>query len=384
MPARRPARVTIAQAIVPHYRLALFELLHERLAHEGVELQVVYGDPNREQAAKGDLVELPAPAGLKVRNLWLAGKLLHQPVLRQMMGADLAILPNAAGYLPNYLFWLAARRSTPKLGFWVYHTRQRMQDGTLKEAVSRRMMRRGDWWFAYTGGTRDYLLMNGASEERITVLNNSVDVTAFRAALASVHEADLEQFAARHGIPRGAPVALFCGGLHRDKRLEFLFEAVRLIHERCPDFRLIVVGDGSCRDVVQRAATGDPRIRYLGTAFGREKALCFRLAEVFVCPGLVGLGILDAFAAGLPLVTTDLPIHSPEIDYLRHGINGWVTAHDPRVYADAAVMLLTSQVRLRSLGQAALADAAHYSIEGMAQRFSQGIRACLACTSACS
>src|SRR2546430_7127029 len=33
--------------------------------------------------------------------------------------------------------------------------------------------------------------------------------------------------------------------------------------------------------------------------------------------GRVGLVILDAFAAGLPLVATDLTFHGPEFEYLR-------------------------------------------------------------------
>ena len=240
------------------------------------------------------------------------------------------------------------------------------------------MMRRGDWWFAYTRGTRDYLLQQGGCEERITVLDNSVDVAAFRADLESVGADELQAYAQRHGISPAAPVGLFCGGLHRGKRLEFLFESLRLVHQQRPDFQLIVVGDGSCRDVVARAAAREPRIRYLGALFGREKARCFLLSRVFLCPGLVGLGIQEAFAAGLPLLTTDIPNHGPEIDYLRPGINGLRTDDDPRAYAQAVTELLGNEERLTSLGGAAREDARHYSIDGMAERFCQGIRSCLA------
>jgi glycosyltransferase involved in cell wall biosynthesis len=375
-PAR--ARVVLVQEVVPHYRARLFEAMHLRLADEGIGLKVVYGNPNAEQAAKNDLVDLPPHVGLKVSNVWLTRRMLYQPVLAQLLRADVAILPNAAAYLPNWLLFLRGRRRLPRIGFLAYHTQQRVLDDSLKEAVSRRMMRRGDWWFAYTRGTRDYLLGQGADEERITVLDNSVDVAAFRADLESVGAEELQAFAHRHGIDAAAPVGLFCGGLHRSKRLEFLFESLRLVHQQRPDFQLIVVGDGSCRDVVVRAAAREPRIRHLGALFGREKAPCFLLSRLFLCPGLVGLGIQEAFAAGLPLLTTDIPIHSPEIDYLRPGINGLLTDDDPRAYAQAVTQLLGNEERLKSLGDAARDDARHYSVDGMAERFCQGIRSCLA------
>ena len=53
---------------------------------EGVELKVVYGNPNVEQAAKNDLVDLPARFGLKVTNFWLTRRMLYQPVLAQLLG----------------------------------------------------------------------------------------------------------------------------------------------------------------------------------------------------------------------------------------------------------------------------------------------------------
>lgn len=377
-PTSARARVVLVQEVVPHYRARLFEAMHERLADDGVELKVVYGRPNAEQAQKNDLVELPPHVGLKVTNVWLTRRMLYQPVLAPLLRADLAILPNAAAYLPNYLLFLRSLRRRPRVAFLVYHTRQRVLDDSLKEAVSRRMLRRGDWWFGYTRGTRDYLLGQGACDERITVLDNSVDVAGFRAELDSVSADELNAFAQRHGISTTAPVGLFCGGLHRGKRLEFLFQALRLIHQQRPDFQLIVVGDGSCSDVVLRAAAREPRIRYLGPQFGRAKAPCFLLSRLFLCPGLVGLGIQEAFAAGLPLLTTDIPIHSPEIDYLRPGCNGLLTEDDPRAYAQAVIDLLGDEERWQSLRATALDDARQYSIEGMAERFCRGIRACLA------
>jgi glycosyltransferase involved in cell wall biosynthesis len=378
MNAPFPTRVVVAIRLLPHYRLTLFENMYARLEKEGVSLRVIYGTPDREHAAKHDLVELPAPIGTKVRSTWLTSdQILYQPVLGEMLKANLVIVINGVSYIPTYLYLMKRKPQAQKLGFWVYHTQQWSEAKSVKEKLRRRLMRRGDWWFAYTNSSRDYLVDNGIQAERITTLDNSIDTRAFRDDLASISEDDLKVFAAAHGIPREAPVGVFCGGLHRRKRLEFLFTALQRIHKQCPEFRLIVIGDGSCREIVLHRAAQDARILYLGPDFGRLKAYSFRLSRVVLCPGLVGLGILDAFVAGLPLVTTELPIHSPEISYLHPGMNGLMTPFEPGAYADAIVDLLGSQEQWQYLHAAALKDSHLYSIEHMAENFSLGILNCL-------
>ncbi len=372
------ARVLIVQAIVPHYRFKLYELLYQHLLRNCIELQIAYGMPNTQQAAKHDFVDLPEPVGLKVNNYWFwGGKVLYQPILWRMLSVDLVIVLNANGHLLNYPVSVAALLGHPKLAYWVWWKKLRTGEKSIPERLRRQLTRAGQWWFAYTAGIRDYLLLDGMPNEQITTLNNSMDVVGFREALAAVTAVELHEFAKVNHIPIDAPIAVFCGGLYGDKRLEFLFEAVKLIHAGQPDFHLLVIGDGVMRDLVLQAANEDYRIHYFGPSFGKEKALCFRLSKLFLCPGLVGLAILDAFAAGLPMITTDIPVHSPEIEYLNDGVNGLLITDDIRTYADEIVSLLREEYRLQSLSSGALISAQQYSIESMAERFAEGIMSCL-------
>src|SRR5439155_20640401 len=63
-------------------------------------------------------------------------------------------------------------------------------------------------------------------------------------------------------------------------------------------------------------------IKYIGPKFDQEKVPYFMLSKLFLMPGVVGLAVLDAFALAVPLVTTAVPGHGPEIDYLDDGTNG--------------------------------------------------------------
>jgi glycosyltransferase involved in cell wall biosynthesis len=128
---------------------------------------------------------------------------------------------------------------------------------------------------------------------------------------------------------------------------------------------------------VQRVATRDRFIHFLGPRIGREKALLFKMADVFLLPGAVGLAILDSFAAGLPLLTTELPDHGPEISYLSPGSNGLITPHDPQSYADATIDLLRSPQKLARLRNGAIASSSLHSIENMVANFRSGILDCL-------
>ena len=94
-------------------------------------------------------------------------------------------------------------------------------------------------------------------------------------------------------------------------------------------------------------------------------------------PGLVGLGILDSFALGVPLITTDIPVHSPEIDYLENEINGIMTKHDVVEYANAVVHLLSDQDKYQSIKSSALLSSEEYTIENMVNNFYNGILAAL-------
>jgi hypothetical protein len=76
------------------------------------------------------------------------------------------------------------------------------------------------------------------------------------------------------------------------------------------------MGNGPERAWLKQAIAGQPWIHYVGSKYGREGALFYKIANVFLLAGRAGLAVVDSFAAGLPLIATELPTHPPEVGYL--------------------------------------------------------------------
>ena len=366
--------VVIVQRHLAHYRVPLLSLLRDLLHADGVRLRLLHGDPTATEAMKRDEGYLDWAEHLETR-YFLDGRLCWQPFGAQTRNADLVIVTQENRLLYNlWAMFVGRSRGHPRrVAFWGHGANfQAVNPEGWREHIKRRLIRKVDWWFAYTQLSTDVVRNAGFPAERITTLENAIDTRALAEQLGAVTRAELDTARARLNLS-GARVGLFLGSLYDLKRLPFLFEACERVIRQVPSFCLLVSGDGPRRPLLEEAARTRPWLRILGMQLGRDKAVVLRLAEVMLNPGLVGLGILDAFTAGVPMVTTDCRIHSPEISYLRSGENG-VMAHDcVEDFSTAVVALLNNEAERRRLGANGHAAAMHYTIENMAQRFRAGI-----------
>ncbi|MCQ8183167.1 glycosyltransferase family 4 protein [Methylomonas sp. SURF-1] len=368
-------KILIFQPMLKQYRMPLFELMGEMLGQSGHELRVVCGTPPVHERNKGDNVLVSSGYCVVDHSLWLfSGKLHILPsAVRHIVWADFVITEQANKHFHNYLLMLMHWLGCKRFAYWGHGQNRQGDPHSFRERIKKILSTQVDWWFAYTSGVAEYIAGLGYPKAKITILNNSIDTSCFKEDLAAHSGGAVDDLKVRLKIPRSARVGLYCGGLYSDKKLRFLLDAAIAVKEVKSDFILLVVGDGVDRKLVEDYSRQYEFIKYLGPLFGADKALIFRVAEVFLCPGLVGLAILDAFSAGLPLLTTDIPNHSPEIEYLEHGINGMITAPDIKVYSAAVCQCFGDGALLSVLKKGALESSARFSIENMASNFVDGI-----------
>jgi glycosyltransferase involved in cell wall biosynthesis len=369
--------VCIVQSLMKRYRVPFFDRLHLRLLANGVTLRVLYSDPPDDEQGKRDHAELDAGYGHKVRARWIARRALWQHAWGELSQADLVIVEHANKCLLNYPLLALSLLELKCVAFWG-HGRDRQRDPRAPlERWKRLTLPLADWWFAYTDGTARYLAQSGVSPARITTVQNCVDTSSLRAELDDIAADERDAFRRALGVAPGAKVALFCGALYRAKRVDRLLLAADRARAALPGFTLLVVGDGPEARRVALAAAERPWLRWLGPRFGRDKALAFRAADLLANPGVVGAVALDALTAGLPLVTSDVRGHGPELEYLTDGVDSVVTRDDDAAYAAGLIALAADDARRARLAAAARAAAGRYSLDAMVDRFSGGVLAAL-------
>lgn len=366
--------VLFVTEILTHYRAPFHERVRKHLSENGIKYRLAYSLPPEREAKKKDDVlldwaeEVPntRPAG---------GGLCFQHIFGKLQGADLVIIGQENSLLHNYVLQVWRLVGGPRLGFFGHgrNFQARNPDGPA-ERFKRFWIDKVDWWFAYTPRSADVVARSGFSRDRITVFNNSIDTSSISSQLAALDPS--EQSGLCDALVEGSEhVGVFVGGMYPDKRLAFLIEAAVRIREKVPDFHLLLIGAGEDAGLAEQAAADHEWIHYLGPKFGQEKTALVSLGNVFLMPGLVGLGVLDSFAYGTPMVTTDVSYHSPEIDYLEDGVNGVIVkqSDDPVAYAEAVAKVLTDRDHREALKEGGHEALEQYSIEAMAARFAEGV-----------
>ena len=156
------------------------------------------------------------------------------------------------------------------------------------------------------------------------------------------------------GLPPEAKLAVMVGRLDEGQYLkEAIWNAdlVRILHE---DFRLVIIGDGPCRQAGERFARGATEagvIQFVGNQPNITPWL--QAADVVWCPSCsVGLStpMVEAMQLAKPIVATASPGREPIID---SGVNGYVAEYNDRAaWAKATDRLLSSYTHAEEVGQA--------------------------------
>ena len=154
----------------------------------------------------------------------------------------------------------------------------------------------------------------------------------------------------------GRPMLLFAGRLIAAKGLFDLLNAMPRILQ-CVDCQLLIAGDGPEAAEVHARVTKlgiEEHVTVAGYLVGRQLAVAYRTAQIFVLPTFFGEGfptvIAEAMGAGLPVVTTCI---RGVADCLEEGINAlFVIPRDPAGLAETLIRLLNDAPLRRSMALA--------------------------------
>lgn len=336
------------QPSIPAYRVPLFSALSSVV--DGRLVVVHFG-------VDASPLGVPYRAIKMERDIWVFPSRLA--TLRSLIAeSDAVIAVFDLHYWDVILATLTCRCRARRL-FWGHGLGRRKLGRMVRTLIARA----SDGIIVYGDKGRRELLNAGLSSQRVILARNTMWVERSRNTSADEK---------RH--------FLFVGRLQRRKRLDMLIHAYHLYRRQAAlnALDLVIVGDGSQRasleEQVQRLGLA-ARVHFAG-AITDECVLenIFAGALAYISPGDVGLGVLHAFAYGVPVVTCNVGRHGPEIENLSDEKNGLLVDLCADAIATSLSRLATGRAWAAALGDAAYR---HYQDAASPERMLAGFTSAL-------
>ena len=202
-----------------------------------------------------------------------------------------------------------------------------------------RLLKRADRIIAVSREITSQLRENGFHPSIIQEIPNGVDTCQFTPGESP--------------LPSSERLILYVGRLDPLKGLDDLIRAFRKVHERYPEARLVLVGEGEVESNLMHLAR-ELKISDQVSFEGLQEDVKSYLgkSEIFAFPSLTeGLSnvLLEAMACGLPVVATRI---GGNMELVEHGVNGiLINPGDPEGLSEAIITLLADPEQSRQMGR---------------------------------
>jgi glycosyltransferase involved in cell wall biosynthesis len=217
------------------------------------------------------------------------------------------------------------------------------------------------------------LLRWGIPREVIQYVPNGIDRSEFLR-----RKGDSKALRQKLGVPQEAIVVLCVGELRRGKGVENLLEAWRIVQMRAEKpVWAIVVGDGALRDQLVSMSLDLCNIVFTGSIPRDDLLSAYEESDLFVMPSEGGEGmptvLLEAMAAGLPVVATKIPgnIEVSDSEFAK-----LVNPGDSQQLAFALLDMIHDLASLRQMGRKARLFSRKYDWRIIASRIAEVYESC--------
>jgi len=193
-------------------------------------------------------------------------------------------------------------------------------------------------------------------------------------------EVDLNNVRKESGFLSQDRIMLYVGQLNERKGLPYLIKAMKIVHEKIKDVRLVIIGQGSeeksLREMVSQNRLSEV-VHFLGVRQHRAVLAYMNLADIFVLPSLeeaFGIVLVEAMSQGLPIVATRVQ----GIPYIvKDGINGFlVPSSNDTLLAEKIIFLIEHRNIAREIGEKNRKDSLRFHWNHLVDQYIQ-IYSCL-------
>ena len=177
-------------------------------------------------------------------------------------------------------------------------------------------------------------------------------------------------------IPKGdyglgdTPTLVHIGRFNEQKNHDLLLRAFQMVHQRFPQCRLQLLGDGELREATEKLAEElgiKDCVSFLGSQSNVYPYLA--QADVFLLPSKyegMPMTLIEAMGTGLPIVASAV---GGVPDMLTDGESGLLVPCEAEAVSQAVIRLLESQALRETLGQNALKESSRFSANHMAKQY---------------
>jgi glycosyltransferase involved in cell wall biosynthesis len=191
----------------------------------------------------------------------------------------------------------------------------------------------------------DIIRYDRVPEEKVTVLENGIDVDRFDIALTKKEAKE------RLGL-RDTDFVLGCvARLEEQKGHTYMLKTVSMLKKSGYNFKLLLAGSGRLEELLRRECIDlgiESDTVFLGTRHDIPEL--YRAMDIYLMSSLWegrSLSIMEAMAAGLPTVVTEVGGSADIVDNGRCGL--LVPPKDPQAMADAIIKLYSSSGKRNEL-----------------------------------
>ncbi len=325
--------VAIAYHYIAHYRKAVFtELCKDR----NIDIRYsIFSDECSNISSIKVLSSDPSSGENisrhwnRLQNFWLTKNILWQRgIISTAIGRKYSVLILLGNmyFLSTWVAVILARLRGKKVYFWTHGFR--VNERGIKGRLRFCFYKLANGLLLYGNHAKKILVDKGYSAKKLHVIYNSLDYCDQTARLSSIKPEHIVEKKIQLGISENEKIIIASGRVTRDKRFDLLIDALhRLTVDSSSVYRLIIIGDGPEKAVVERRAetlSVSGQVVFYGACYDEnEIALLISMSDVFVVPGDIGLSGIHSLTYGTPVVThDDFSTHKPEYEAIIDGVNG--------------------------------------------------------------
>lgn len=210
------------------------------------------------------------------------------------------------GFKPNlYIYLLPRKLNLTKVGFLRGKTQEDFKVAAYT-VLERVVVKRFDHVVALSESQKKRLMQSGIESARLSVVPNTIDCAGISEKAAS-QSGDLELDA---GLVESERFLITVGRLSREKGHAVMVDAMKHVHARFPDVKLIMIGDGAEKENLDNQISRlDLRSVVILPGFSREVPYYLKRAAILVNPShseeMPNI-VLEGRALRVPIVATDV------------------------------------------------------------------------------